>query len=134
MIRRCKDCRQIKRHYAKGLCKACYVYQRKHGGKKRKINRTWAPLNPVHCHACLELFQQKAWTKKQRCCSHACRGLLIRYQHYRIREEECQRCHRVRKIRAKKLCAPCYVYSRFALNRDGIYGHCSSKIDRLKIA
>ena len=127
-IIRCRDCRTNAPHYAKRLCALCYAYQLR-TGTRRKYQREHA-LNWKYCEICLGFY--KPGKQDQRFCSQSCKVLYGHYQCYRGRELECQGCHRVRTIRAKKLCASCYSYARQLLNRAGIYGTCSSRIRRLR--
>lgn len=123
----CWDCKGYHSHYANDLCKACYSYQDR-TGKPREYRRN-EPIYKKHCIICLELFKPKDHIA--RFCSMDCKLLHDHYQCYRGRELECQRCKRVRKIRSKKLCAPCYSYVRQLVNKAGIYGQCSSQVRRL---
>lgn len=124
---RCCDCRELKRLYAHGICIACYDYQRSHHGLPRRIQRNH-PRNSHYCIICFRLYIPHA--RIVRTCSDSCASILKSVRTYRGKFADCQRCHRYRLIRSKCLCASCYVLARNAMNAMGLYGQCSSRIDR----
>lgn len=124
----CAECHEVKPHVAKQLCQRCYIrlYMR-----RKRPPYIHAPIGMMdrYCVICLELFRSIHSTQKL--CSYKCIGIMKTLRSYRSLYANCQRCQRFRLIRSKKLCSSCYVLSRGAMNRMGIYGACSSKINRL---
>ncbi len=123
----CPDCQRMIKHYAKGLCGTCYTYQRTNGRPHVR------PLNCRRAHKfcliCLLVF--KPIMKKSRYCSHSCDAIWRSLRFYRGITAECQRCHRYRRIRSRKLCASCYVMARTQMQASGV-GKCPVPINRFR--
>lgn len=130
----CGDCGEWRQQYGiKPYCRPCDAIHRRTGEpRQRSPNK---PQERVHCWVCLGEVKQCRWRVKGqwqtvKTCSRACGAILRHLRHFRGRLLPCQGCGRTRIIRAKCLCASCYVLARLALNQAGVYGQCSSTLNR----
>lgn len=128
----CVDCYRERCLYAKELCRGCYVYQRRHGTFYR--DHPNQPVSDKYCLICLTLFHRHDHRVGGPAlyCSRPCRDIMRKLRSFRNRLVVCQRCHRLRLIRSKCLCASCYVLARLELNQQGIYGQCSTRTNRFR--
>lgn len=111
---RCKECRQVKLHEARGLCHTCYVrLKRNNGLSKYPLKGGKGGRSIIVCSECGQLIELEA--------KGLCRNCYVRRQQRNNKKEKpiikCAYCGQLKKLQSKGLCKACY--SR-AWKNDGI--------------
>lgn len=140
---KCQECHEVRKHYGRGMCRRCYhrLYQREPERKfkamlKRDRGRVRHKQLDRFCLICLGTFPYRGNSNgfPKRYCSSSCSAQMIHLRSFSGILTTCQRCQKLRIIRSKKLCNPCYVYSRYQMNKMGMYGRCATRINRLAMS